>query len=173
MSRNRTSICSGAATPAQWVLWAPTPSKTMKAWRLMIWVQTPIISCTTCYYNTYFSRCILLAQPAMPLLSKKCEVLTRWDRVSFPCIKSIDKLIWIFHSENLINSSYTTIAWRDQVLKTSFSSFLSEIQFCSVCKIGWQKYWQTKTAQKDTWGIVILFLLNNFDEKSSLISLVI
>ncbi len=120
---------SHAAAPAQMVLWEPTPSTTMKAWRLMMWVQTTMISCTTCYYNTHFSLHTLSTQPAMPVSTKQCEVLTRWHRVYFLCIESIRKLIQIFHSENLINSSYKTMAWRDQVLDASFSGFLSEIQF--------------------------------------------
>ena len=54
-SRNHSSTGSGAATPAQIVLWAPTCPETTKAGRMMMWVQTTMISCTMCYDNTYFS----------------------------------------------------------------------------------------------------------------------
>ncbi len=134
---------------------------------------TPAISCTTCYDNTYHSLCTLSTQPAMPVSANQCQVLTRWDSIYFLCIESIRKLIQIFHSENLINSSYKTMAWRDQVLDASFSSFLSEIQFSWACQIGRQTKLLNETAQMDNWGMVILILLNSFVEKSSIIPLVI
>ena len=40
-----------------------------------------------------------------------------------------------FYSENLINSSYKTMAWSDQVPYANFSSFLPEIQFSLGCEI--------------------------------------
>ena len=60
---------------------------------------------------------------------------------------------------------------RDQVLDASFSSFLSEIQFSWGCEIGWPKILLIKTSQKDTWGILILILLNSFVEKPSSVPL--
>ncbi len=78
-----------------------------------------------------------------------------------------------FSSENLINSSYKTEAWRDQLLDASFSSFLSEIQFSWGCEISLPKHLLIKTAQKDIWGILLLILLNNFVEKPSLVPLAI
>ena len=65
------------------------------------------------------------------------------------------------------------MAWKDQVLHASFSSFLSEIQFSWAYEIGQPKQIANQTAQKDTWHMVILILLNSFVEKESSIPLVI
>ncbi len=139
----------------------------------MIWVKSTTMSCTTCYDNTYFSQCTLPTQPAMSVSTKQCKMLTRWDSVYFLWIERIHKPIQIFHSENFRNSSYKTMAWKDQVLHASFSSFLSEIQFSWAYEIGQPKQIANQAAQKDTWLMVILILLNSYVEKASLIPLVI
>ncbi len=104
-------------------------------------IPSPVL-CQLCYWSpvmwynyTYFSRGTPSAQPAISVSTKLCQVWTRWDHVYFLYIEWIHKLIQIFYSENLINSSYKTMAWRDQVLGASFSSFLSEIQFSWGCEI--------------------------------------
>ena len=154
------SICNIATTPAQLELWEPTPSKTMRAWRLMIWVKSTTMSCTTCYDNTYFSQCTLSTQPAMSVSTKQCKMLTRWDSLYFLWIKWIHKPIQIFHkpiqifhSENFTNSTYKIRAWKDQVLHASFSSFLSEIQFSWAYEIGQPKTLPTKLLKRilDSW----------------------
>ena len=65
------------------------------------------------------------------------------------------------------------MAWKDQVLHASFSSFLSEIQFSWAYEIGQPYKIANQPAQKDTGHMVILILLNSFVEKESSIPLVI
>ncbi len=72
------------------------PSKPWKAWRMMMWVQTTLISWTTSYDNTYFSLCPLSIQPAMSVSTKQCQVLTMWDSIYFLCIRLFYRWFRIF-----------------------------------------------------------------------------
>ena len=106
-----------------------------------------------CVMNKYFSQCTLSTQPAMSVSTKQCKMLTRWDSLYFLWIEWIHKPIQIFHSENFINSSYKSMAWKDQVLHANFSSFLSEIQFNWAYEIGQPKTLLTKLLKRilDSW----------------------
>ena len=153
MARNNSSIFLSQQYQLNWCCGSLLPVIPLKAQRLMIWVKSTTMSCTTCYDNTFFSQCTLSTQPAMSVSTKQCKMLTRWDSVYFLWIQWIHKPIQIFHSENFINSSYKTMAWKDQVLHASFSSFLSEIQFSWAYEIGQPKKLLTKLLKRilDSW----------------------
>ena len=106
-------------------------------------------------------------------INNEMLILDKWDNAYFPGIKSIHKLIQFFYSENLINSSYKTMVWRDQVPHASFSSFLPEIQFSWGCEIRTTRKIDKQNCSKGYWGMVILFLLNSFVKQASSILLAI